>query len=122
MATAQIPVNTMLMAMMPGQQQALVRGRHVAAADHDAAEDEDEQQRLQECLQQKLNDVATRHVGVASEHGAKSFPVQSRKLLPVWCRNRFSRLGSEMWTSDSSAPAAAATVAISGISEPPRSA
>ena len=52
--------------------------------------------RLQKRLQCELNRVAASHVGIAAEHGEESFPVQSRKLLPVWCRNRFSRLGSEM--------------------------
>src|SRR5262249_12628252 len=105
-----------------GQQQTLVDRGHVAAADHHASEDEHEKQRLQECLQSQLNCVTPRDMSVASQHGAKSLPVQSRKLLPVWCRNRFSRLGSEIWTSESSAPELAATLAISGIKEPPRSA
>src|SRR4029077_16316574 len=104
------------------QQNALVFDRHVSAADHDSSEDEDEEQGLQKRLEHDLNNVAPRHLGVAGEHRAKSFPVQSRKLLPVWCRNRFSRLGSEMCTSDNSAPTAAAIDATSGIRDPPRSA
>src|SRR2546429_2854964 len=61
-------------------------------------------------------------MGVARENRQKGFPVHSRKLLPVWCRKRFSRLGSEICTSCSSTPEAEARCATSGISEPPRSA
>src|SRR5205809_1781549 len=51
-----------------------------------------------------------------------SFPTRrssdlSRKLLPVWCRKRFSRLGSEICTSCSSTPEAEARCATSGRSE-----
>src|SRR6266702_2402862 len=104
------------------KQQALVGRRHEAAADHDAAEDENEHQRLQKRLKQERHEVAAGDMSVAREHGEKSFPVHSRKLLPVWCRKRFSRLGSEICTSCSSTPEAEARCATSGISEPPRSA
>ena len=78
--------------------------------------------RLQEGLQQQLNSVASGNMGVPGQQSQKGFPVQSRKLLPVWCKKRFSRLGSNMCTSDNSAPVEVATFAISGMSEPPRSA
>src|SRR5947199_230839 len=104
------------------QQQALVGGRHVAAAHHHSPEDEHKHQRLEKRLEQQRHDVAARHMGVARENRQKGFPVHSRKLLPVWCRKRFSRLGSEICTSCSSTPEAEARCATSGISEPPRSA
>src|SRR4029077_14840216 len=104
------------------EQKALVRCGQKAAADHHPAENEDKEQRLQERLQKELNRVAPRYVSVARKHRGKSLPVQSRKLLPVWCRKRFSRLGSEMWTSQSSTPVVEARLATSATSEPPRSA
>ena len=64
-------------------------------ADH-LAKDENEEQRLQEGLHQQLHGIAPRYVSVARQHREKCFPVQSRRLLPVWWRKRFSRLGSEM--------------------------
>src|SRR5205085_3332502 len=104
------------------QQQALVRGWHVAARHHHSPENKHEHHRLQEGLQQEWNKVASRDVSITREQGNESFPVHSRKLRPVWCRNKFSRLGSEMCTSDNSTDAAAARLAISETSEPPRSA
>src|SRR5262249_46461702 len=105
-----------------GKQEGLVDCRHIPTADHYPSEDEHKQEWLQEGLQRELNGITPRNMCVTTQHREKSFPVQSRKLLPVWCRKRFSRLGSEMFTSDSSAPVEAATLAISGISDPPRSA
>src|SRR6266566_4242337 len=93
-----------------------------ASADHDAAEDEHEHQRLQKGLKHQRDKVAASDVGIAREHGEKGLPVHSRKLLPVWCRKRFSKLGSEICTSCSSTPEAEARCATSGISKPPRSA
>ena len=78
------------------EQKAFVRRRHITAPDHHPAENENKEQWLQESLQKKLNCIAPRYVGVACQHRAKSFPVQSRRLRPVWCRKRFSKLGSEM--------------------------
>src|SRR6266851_4089154 len=66
----------------PREQEALVGRRHVAAADHDAAKDEDEHQRLQESLKQQRHKVAASDMGVARKHGEEGFPVHSRKLLP----------------------------------------
>jgi hypothetical protein len=43
-----------------------------------------------------LHRIPPRDMRVTPQHREKSLPVQSRKLLPVWCRNRFSRLGSDM--------------------------
>src|SRR5260370_33052917 len=104
------------------EQEALVGRRHVTAADHHAAEDEDKHQGLQESLKQERHEVATGDMGIAREHGEEGFPVHSRKLLPVWCSKRFSRLGSEMCTSHNSTPAAEARLAPSATSEPLRSA
>src|SRR5712692_5997233 len=104
------------------EQQALVGRRHVAAADHDAAEDEYKHQRLQESLKEQRHEVAASDVGIARKHGEKGFPVHSRKLLPVWCKKRFSKLGSEICTSHNSTPAAEARLATSATSDPPRSA
>src|SRR5437660_276916 len=101
---------------------ALIGRRNVTAADHDAAKNKHEHQRLQEGLKQQRHEVAAGDVSIAREHGEKRFPVHSRKLLPVWCRKRFSRLGSEVCTSHNSTPAPEAKAATSATSEPPRSA
>src|SRR5207245_6264260 len=104
------------------EQQALVGRRHVTAADHDAPKNKDEHQRLQKSLKQQRHEVAAGDVSIAREHGEKGSPVHSRRLLPVWWRKRFSRLGSEMCTSHNSTPAPDAKAATSATSEPPRSA
>jgi hypothetical protein len=83
MATAQISGEDHADGNDAGQQHALILLRHIAASDHHAPEDEDEEQRLQECLQEELNSVPAGDVRVTCQHGAKCFPVQSRKLLPV---------------------------------------
>src|SRR5258708_2519186 len=104
------------------QQQALVSGRHIPAAHHHPTEDEHKHHRLQEGLQEQSNEVPTSDTSIARQQGHKSLPVHSRKLLPVWCKKRFSRLGSEMCTSHNSTEALEARLAISETSEPPRSA
>src|SRR6266478_2106787 len=106
----------------PRQQQALVGGGHKPAAHHHPTEDKHEHHRLQESLQEQRNEVAASDMSIARQQGQKSLPVHSRKLLPVWCKNRFSKLGSEMCTSHNSTEAPEARLAISETSEPPRSA
>src|SRR6202007_1695237 len=73
-------------------------------------------------LKQQRDKIAASDMRIARQHGEKGFPVHSRKLLPVWCRKRFSKLGSEMCTSHNSTEALEARLAISETSEPPRSA
>src|SRR6185503_8728399 len=96
--------------------------RHVPAADHHPPENKHKHHRLQERLQQQWNDVPSGDVSITRQEGKKGFPVHSRKLRPVWCKNRFSKLGSNIRTSDNSADTPAARLAISETSEPPRSA
>ena len=81
------------------KQQTLVSSGHVAATHHDAAKMKTNSNGCRNVWNGDLNCVAPRHMDVAGQHRGESFPVQSRKLLPVWCRKRFSRLGSEMCTS-----------------------
>ena len=83
MATAWMPEITMLMAMMPGSSTFLYAPCIIPLGGEHAAEDEGEQQRLQQVLHQHGNQVAAGHMPVARKQGEKSFPVQSRRLLPV---------------------------------------
>src|SRR2546423_1735179 len=104
------------------EQQALVGRRHVAAADHNAAKNKDEHQRLQEGLKQQRHEVAAGDMSIAREHSEKRFPIYSRKLPPLGGGKRFFKVGSEMCTLLNSTLQPEAKAAISATSEPPRSA
>ncbi len=96
MATAQTPVKVMLIAMMPGSRMLLYSPGIYPLPTITLPKMKTNSKRLQESLHKELHRITPRNVSVARQHRKKSFPVQSRRLLPVWCRNRFSRLGSEM--------------------------
>jgi len=103
----------MLIAMIPGKQQALVGGGHIAAADHHPPENKDEHHRLQESLQQHGTKFAAGNVSIAPEQSQKSLPVQSRKAPSRVVQEKILELGSEMCTSHNSIEAPEARLAIS---------
>ena len=51
-----------------GKQQALVRVRHVAAADHHPAKYENKEQWLQKCLKYQLKGISPRHMRITRQH------------------------------------------------------
>src|SRR5437899_10678193 len=82
------------------EQQALVGRRHVAAADHNAAKNKDEHQRLQEGLKQQRHEIKAGDMSLAREHSQSRFLVHSTKLLRVCRLKRFIMMGAVRSTSD----------------------
>ena len=112
----------MLIAMIPGSSKLLYADRHVAAADHDAAEDEDKHHRLQEGLQQQRNHVAPSHMRITRQQGAKKSSSSFAQAPSGVVQKQIFQAGLGNMNVAQFRISQRSRLAISGTSEPPRSA